>query len=222
MTPIRPVNSLLPSVFILGNSVFPKWIDIHQILNQYQAFLVGVDGGAKKAREFGLLPDLIIGDLDSITPETLDYFRSAGVKIEYNPDQENNDLEKCIRLLLQRGWRQFILAGFTGKRDDQTIATLQIARKYLSRAQFLIYTETAEIYPLKKGYWILETVAGQTVSLFGFLHAQHLTTRGLQFALNDENLGGGSRGLSNIATGQMCEIRFTGGNLLVVKNQINP
>jgi len=210
----------MPTALILGNGSFPEWLDIRQIQSNHRACLVCADGGAEKARELGLTPDLIVGDLDSVTTETLAHFRSAGVMIEQIPDQENNDLEKSIRLLIRKDWQQFILAGFSGRRDDQTIATLQIARKYMSRAQFLIYTETAEIWPLKEGAWLFETVPGQIISLFGFPRAMRVTTNGLKFALNAENLSGGSRGLSNVAINQKTVIRFISGNLLVVKNQV--
>lgn len=218
MTPTTPLNPILRTAFILGNGALAEWIDIRQILTKSNALLVCADGGAEKARQLELTPDLIIGDLDSITMQTLAHFRSLGVEIAHDPAQQNNDLEKCLRYLLRRGWQQFILAGFTGQRDDQTIATLQITRKYLPRAQFLIYTELAEIFPLKKGHWLIETEKGQAVSLFGFPQAIHLTTEGLKFPINDERLGSGSHGLSNIATGRRCEIKFTAGNLLVVKN----
>jgi len=219
LTPTIPLNPVLPTSVILGNGTFPEWLDIRQILNRYNAALICADGGSEKARELGLIPQVIVGDLDSITPETLSRFRSAGVEIIHTPDQEDNDLEKCLRLLLTRGGRQFILAGFTGRRDDQTIATLQIARKYISRAQFLIYTKTAEMYLLNKGNWLFETISGQIISLFGFPRARQVTTAGLQFPLQAEILSGGSRGLSNVARGSVVQISFSGGHLLVVKIQ---
>lgn len=207
----------MPTALILGNGSFPESLDIRQIQSNHRAHLICADGGAEKARELGLIPDLIVGDLDSVTTGTLEHFHSVGVKIEPIPDQENNDLEKCIRLLIRNDWRQFILTGFTGRRDDQTIATLQIAGKYMSRAQFLIYTETAEIYLLNKGNWLFETASGQVISLFGFPRARQVTTAGLQFPLQAENLDRGSRGLSNVANGSAVQINFSGGHLLVVK-----
>lgn len=214
-----PLNSHQPVTLILGNGLFPPWFDINQMLAKHSAQLVCADGGADKARQIGLFPDLIIGDLDSAATETLADFRQANVDIKFFPGQENNDLEKCIRYLMRRGQQQLILAGFTGRRDDQTIATYQIVRKYMGRVQFLIITETAEIYPLCSGAWQFETVPGQIVSLFGFERARQVTTDGLQFPLKAENLSAGSRGLSNIARRQVIKIRFASGKLLVVQNR---
>jgi len=215
-----PFNPQLPPALILGNGSYPTGFDLHQIRVKHPALVVCADGGAAKARELGIVPNLIIGDLDSVSDETLAYFRSVNVKIKRLAGQENNDLEKCIRCLLRIGQRQMILIGFSGRRDDQTIATLQIVRKYMSRVQFLIHTETSEIWPLTRGEWLFPTANGQVVSLFGFPRAQAVTTNGLQFPLKAENLSSGSRGVSNVALGNSISIQFNAGNLLVVKNQV--
>ncbi|MFH1212812.1 MAG: thiamine diphosphokinase [Candidatus Neomarinimicrobiota bacterium] len=214
-----PFNNLLPQALILGNGAFPERINLKQMSSNRDLLFVCADGGAQKARELGLVPQMIIGDLDSISPETLNYFINIGVKVERNPAQDNNDLEKCIRYLLRHGLHQFILVGFTGRRDDHTLASLLIAKKYLRRAQFLIHSATAEMFLLKHGDWIFETFPGQIISLFGFPIARQVITHGLRFPLKNENLGCGSRGLSNIATQSTIRIQFTGGHLLVVRLQ---
>jgi len=219
LNPNTPLNFQLPTVLVLGNGSYPNWFDIKQFQVENKVLLVCADGGAEKAHQLGLMPDLIIGDMDSVTAETIAHFQSTGVEIVHQPDQDNNDLEKCLRRLLRRGWRQCVLVGFTGKRDDQTIATFQIIRKYAPRAQFLLFTETAKIYLLKKGNWLINVIPGQTISLFGFPRVHHLTTQGLQYPTNDEILAGGSHGLSNIATDEVVQIQFTSGYLLVVAIQ---
>lgn len=219
MTPNTPINFQSPTALVLGNGNYPNWFDIKQFQVEYKVLLVCADGGAEKARQLNLMPDLIIGDMDSVTTDTINHFQASEVKIIHQPNQNNNDLEKCLRWLLRHGWRQFVLVGFTGRRDDQTIATLQIMRKYARRAQFLLYTETAQIYLLKKGIWLINAIPGQTISLFGFPRVYHLTTRGLQYPTKDENLTGGSHGLSNTAIDEMVQIQFSSGYLLVVAIQ---
>jgi uncharacterized membrane-anchored protein len=40
-------------------------------IREYRPILIGVDGGADALREFGLKPDIIVGDMDSVSDETL-------------------------------------------------------------------------------------------------------------------------------------------------------
>jgi len=40
-------------------------------IREYRPVLVGVDGGADALREFGLKPDIIVGDMDSVSDDTL-------------------------------------------------------------------------------------------------------------------------------------------------------
>ncbi len=46
-------------------------------LLQKSSFIVCADGGANKARELGIRPDVIIGDLDSISPATAKLFSNV-------------------------------------------------------------------------------------------------------------------------------------------------
>jgi len=40
-------------------------------IREYRPVLIGVDGGADALREFGLKPDIIVGDMDSVSDDTL-------------------------------------------------------------------------------------------------------------------------------------------------------
>ena len=43
--------------------------------------ILAVDGGANHCRRLGIVPDALIGDLDSITPTVLEEFREKAVAI---------------------------------------------------------------------------------------------------------------------------------------------
>ena len=55
------------------------------------------DGAVNRLHSFdpNLIPDMIIGDLDSADPTLLDKYQSQGTMIEGDDCQDTTDLEKC-------------------------------------------------------------------------------------------------------------------------------
>ncbi|RKY56397.1 MAG: thiamine diphosphokinase [Candidatus Neomarinimicrobiota bacterium] len=212
-----PFSDDKPRALVLGNGSYPDENQTRNII-QKSSFIVCANGGSIKAREFQINPDIIIGDIDSIDSGTIEYFiKQLDIPIIKNLSQEENDLEKSIIYLLKHGYNRFILVGFMGKRDDHTIATLQIVKKYLTRAEFQIFSEYSEIFLLKKGFYEFQTVPQQIISLFGFPHARGVSTKSLKYPLVNEHLQEGSRGLSNQAISEKVSIKINSGTLLVIK-----
>ena len=69
-------------------------------------FRACTDGAANRLRKRLLigqstaLPDLIVGDLDSILGDTYDFFAAKGVPVVNTPDQNRTDLTKCMSIVL--------------------------------------------------------------------------------------------------------------------------
>ncbi len=211
-----PFSDDKPRALILGNGSYPEESQTRNIIKK-SSFVVCVDGGSIKARELKILPDVIIGDLDSIKSSTIRYFNELKTTIIKISSQEENDLEKSILYLLNHGYKRIILLGFIGKRDDQTIATLQVVKKYFHKAEFQVLSNHSEFFFLGKGEFEFQTMSQQTISLFGFSRAIGISTIGLRFPLKDENLYGGSRGVSNQAISETVSISIKSGTLLVTK-----
>ena len=56
-------------------------------------YIIGVDSGADLALEYGITPNLIIGDLDSVNKEN-----HPEKNLIFVEGQENNDLSKALQL----------------------------------------------------------------------------------------------------------------------------
>ncbi|KFM64430.1 Thiamin pyrophosphokinase 1, partial [Stegodyphus mimosarum] len=70
------------------------------------AIRIAVDGGACQLKrisdeELNLIPDVICGDFDSVTPDVIDYYQKKGVEIVHTPDQDETDFTKAVRLSVQ-------------------------------------------------------------------------------------------------------------------------
>ena len=214
-----PFSAKREICLVIGSSNCPPPERYHDYLENI-SYIACADGGSRHARELGLSPDLIIGDMDSISGEDLEYFRACGTEIKRIFSQEENDLEKTLRHLIGRKHHRFLLIGSMGRREDHSLATLQIMKKYSRKAEILTITATSEIFILRNGSYRIRSSPGETISLFGFPTAWDVRTEGLAFPLQGETLATGSRGISNIVRFDEIEIAFRKGTILVIRVKV--
>ena len=148
---------------ILADGEFPTADIPLQILREAK-FLCCCDGAAAKAIAQGFMPDAIVGDGDSLTPEFKT--RHAAI-IHLESEQEDNDLTKATRFCIAKGFRHIAYLAATGKREDHTIGNIFLLPRYV--LQFGI---TPEIYTdhgwfsVINGTTELPSFPGQQVSIF--------------------------------------------------------
>lgn len=90
--------------------------------------IVAADSGANRLRQLGLLPHVVIGDLDSLQGDDLFNLKAVGVEFEPHPDPEQRtDGDVAIEYALKRGATSIIVVGlFGGPRYDHAIANLYL------------------------------------------------------------------------------------------------
>lgn len=148
---------------ILADGEFPTADIPLQILREAK-FLCCCDGAAAKAIEQGFMPDAIVGDGDSLTPEFKTRYAAI---IHLESEQEDNDLTKASRFCIAKGFRHIAYLAATGKREDHTIGNIFLMPRYVQ--QFGI---TPEIYTdhgwfsVINGTTELPSFPGQQVSIF--------------------------------------------------------
>lgn len=116
------------------------------------SFRICADGGANRlyqASRDGIkaptseeyLPDVIRGDLDSLLPSVAEYYQSRGTRIERDPDQDTNDLDKALQAILLWStppYRVYVYGAFGG-RFDQEMASIQALYNWRERFHNQIY-----------------------------------------------------------------------------------
>ena len=107
-------------VVILADGEFPCHRISLDILKNAQC-VVCCDGAADKLLRFGCEPDWIVGDLDSVSPETRVRFSDRAVKFF---EQETNDLAKSFRFCLERKLAVSAIIGAAGAREDHFLGNL--------------------------------------------------------------------------------------------------
>ncbi len=200
------------SAFILANGDPPSKRLMKQLLTNSSLF-VCADGGANAAARCALVPDAIIGDLDSITPQTLRKFRKAD--IHKVVDDYSTDLEKAFSWVIDKGFHSIIVSGATGGRLDHFIGNLSALAKFSAKTTITFVDD--------KGEWIfighsknLSLPVGSTVSLIPLSHCDGIVTKGLRWNLNFETLELGVRdSTSNVTDESPVHISVAEGNLIL-------
>lgn len=170
--------------------------------------LLAADGGANMAVAEGLSPELVIGDFDSVTAETL---AAIGANRHMHiPEQESTDFEKC----LMRISAPFILGlGFMGPRADHGLAAWNgLVRHAGARCILLGREDLAFAAPARLA---LDLAPGTRFSLFPMARVTG-QSRGLRWPIDGLVLAPDGRiGTSNEATGRV-ELAFDGPGMLVI------
>ena len=116
---------------ILANGKPPKKSIITFFQRRGYSKLICADGGSNSALKMKLVPDVIIGDLDSISSEALKEFKSVS-KIIRLKRQNDTDVEKCLKYAIKNKFEEALLLGATGNRLDHTFCNLGIVLKVFS------------------------------------------------------------------------------------------
>lgn len=183
--------------------------------------VVAADSGWDCARSIGLVPSVLVGDLDSISDFGLEEARRLGVVIHEHPvDKDFTDVEIAVDHAHRLGVRRItVLLG--GDRVDHLLAALHVladpGRSSVHLDGFVGTNRITRVVPGRDG--ILATTIGATVSLLPVGGpATGVTTGGLRWALDGEVLAAhSSRGVSNVADDVSVTVSLTEGTLLVVE-----
>jgi thiamine pyrophosphokinase len=173
------------------------------------------DGGAMHLYDIGGIPLEIMGDMDSVSTDVLDFYRGKGTKIKtFCKDKDFTDGEIILEYLDSKGYEEIIVFAATGGRTDHMLTNFNLLFKY-KQARFV--SDKEEIMTIDKMYSFNEA-KGTTVSFIPFSEeVTGVTLTGFKFPLNEYTLRRGSSiCMSNIIAEVNPEISFENGSLLCV------
>ena len=123
----------MATAVIVGNGQFPKK-EYPLYLLESADYVVCCDGALDTyLRHFSgrnlRRPDVVVGDMDSLSEKTAERFRDIAVKID---EQETNDQSKAFHYILEHfpDVDTIHILGATGKREDHTIGNLSLLMEY--------------------------------------------------------------------------------------------
>lgn len=184
------------------------------------ALVAAADGGARLAQACGLKPAVVIGDMDSLTPDEVTALRESGSTVlSYPEEKDETDLELTLQWAVEQGVTWLRIIGGIGGRFDQTISNLHLlALPALKDRDVRMVAWAQETWLLHPPEGFINGAPGDTVSLLPLSgRVTGIRTDGLRYALHDDTLAlGPARGVSNVLTEARARVRLADGVLLVV------
>ncbi len=209
-------------VWIFANGEIPDLQRLSALLEAGDS-LYAADGGQRHLAQLERMPERLIGDLDSVSPEEVERLEKAGVRVErYLVDKDETDLELALDRAVAEGFEDIRIAGSLGGRLDQILGNLFLLQKPdLAGLDVRLEDGLEEVFLIDRQAQIHGS-PGDTVSLLPINGlALGVTTLGLKYLLNGETLyPQKTRGISNVLLGTQAEVRLTGGRLICVHRRI--
>ncbi len=186
--------------------------------------VICADGGLDHLREVELIPDLVIGDLDSISREGREYIEEKSIAISKYPSmKDDTDNELAVDYLVDKGVGHIDFLGVTGSRYDHSLINIMalrglgeknISSRIFSPKNIIHYCRDGRSLSLdrrEETYVSLVPLsdAGIRISMDGFLYPlkdQHMTF-------------GSSLGISNQIVADKGIIRILSGDCLVIESK---
>mgnify|MGYP003609157969 FL=1 len=179
--------------------------------------LICADGGANSAKMLGVVPDFIVGDLDSIEPATLEYFGGTSKVVKYKR-QNDTDVEKCIKFAAKSKFTKCLIMGVTGDRLDHSFCNIGITIKFMELIDIFLVSGESILEPFT-GTIERECTVGETVSIYGITRDTLFTTTGLKYRLKSEPLPFGVReSTSNIVISKKIKVSASTGAGLFIRS----
>ena len=201
---------------ILANGDFPKHPAPLAILDGAER-VVCCDGAAQALLDHGRMPDIVVGDLDSASPDLLARLEGHIARVAR---QDDNDLSKAFELCVDNGWKDIAILGATGKREDHTIGNFAHLFDFASQADSLeMVTDsgTFTALPPQKTARRFSSFPGQPVSIFTRSADTLVTARGLHWPINNAPLPFLWSGTLNKSDSDTFEVAFANGPGIVFR-----
>jgi thiamine pyrophosphokinase len=182
--------------------------------------LVCADGGARHLDALGLTPHVIIGDMDSLSPELLTCFEKRGSRVVRHPrDKRETDTQLALEYALQSKPDEIRIFGALGGRIDHALANISLLVQAAGReVSTRLVDEWCEVFVVNRDC-VIEGTAGQTVSLLP-LSSQvgGIELEGFAYPLSGGTMEiGVPYGISNRLQAKRGVISIDSGLLLVVQ-----
>lgn len=156
--------------------------------------------------------DFISGDFDSHLGNDEAIYHDRFI---FTPDQDKTDFHKSLEIIQERGITTVDVYGGSGGEMDHFLGNLTAAFLFKNHLEITFYDEFSTYFFAPKTL-VLENVKGKTISLYPFPLTENITTKGLNWPLNNESLDISKRiGTRNLASEETVVIHYGKGDLVV-------
>jgi thiamine pyrophosphokinase len=176
--------------------------------------LIAADGAANALVGMGIVPEYVVGDLDSILEETMDIIAEVATVIAM-PDQDVNDFEKALTAAQHQLFERVLVVGMHGGDLEHTLNNWSVLMRFGRSMNVHVLDRQRLAIPVY-GPVKFSATSNEIISLVP-QPSVRLTTSGLQWPLTNETLELGQReGARNRATSSEVTLDVHDGAVLVV------
>ncbi len=178
------------------------------------AFVIAADSGLDTALSWGIMPDMVVGDMDSVkNKKKLDDFPPDRVKI-FQKEKDETDTEIALRELYERNVDEVVLIGGGGGRLDHLLGIVSIFDRSYCPSRW--YTGKDKIFSIT-GRAVFTGMRGQEISFFPAGSSLcRMKSTGLKWPLDGLEWSKGDAGISNIVLEDIFSIEMVSGRLIMV------
>lgn len=216
------------TLIITGGTIDIEFIK-NYIRNQSFEYLICVDGGLEIAYQMNLKPSYIVGDFDTVTKSTLDYYLQKATKPNgsiikrFQPEKDATDSQLAIELAIEIGSEEIVVLGGTGSRIDHVLANIMVLKKPLEMGKkAYLLDKQNKIYLISKKHTITKkSLYGKYISILPYgTQVTKVTLIGFKYPLLNRTLFiGDSLGISNELEEEEGTIFLEDGVLIVIESR---
>ncbi|MCU0427726.1 MAG: thiamine diphosphokinase [Candidatus Kapabacteria bacterium] len=207
----KTLEWILPEIIVCLNGTLPDTNTFHRLR---PIPIAAADGAAVQLREKNVLPQYIVGDLDSLAHDRAYWEENKQIEIVEIGDQNSTDFEKTLDYVAKRNCRSILVVGMHGGEFDHTLNNWSILMRYGKTRNIVFYEKGKIAIPLYESVQVAAK-EGEMISLIPQPSAV-LTTSGLEWNLNKEELSLGLKeGARNRAIANQITIELHSGAILL-------
>ena len=185
------------------------------------SYVIALDGGLVFCSRYGIEPDMIVGDFDSLPQQKQILLDKYPQEIIYKLPCEKDDTDTlaAIRMAVNKGFQQFTIYGGLGGRLSHTMANIQ-SLLYLKEQGLdgKLIGDGSRIFLVKEEHITLQLWEKGYISIFSYSEkAEGVTLKNFKYEIENVTLENSFPiGVSNEFVGKEAEISVRQGVLLVV------
>ena len=175
-------------------------------------FIICADSGYDRALEFGITPDVVLGDMDSVKSQ-----KYPEDTIIFPARKDFTDSELAVIYAIENGYVEALLFGMIGTRMDHSLANFTLLPRFENAC---IINANNEIYFVKNSI-TLSGNPGDNISIIPYPgDIWGVTTKGLDYPLCCGKIQAGTTlGISNVMLENECTITISKGSAFVIRSR---
>jgi len=177
---------------------------------------IAADRGLEAFHAAGIVPDLLLGDMDSVQPEILRAFEKMVPERRLPCMKDDTDGQDALKTAIGRGTTDVLILGAMGGRLDHALGNISLLLYAAHRGVRARIADEGVTVEAVRNLLRIEGEKGDTVSLIPMGDISGVSLEGFLYPLQEAELKAeNTQGISNVLTAKTGEIRVRSGDAVV-------